>query len=172
MSVEQAVVARPSAPPATTPADELRAAVPRPAAHNGRDRRRELARRARRALLGLLLAAATVAVVMALRPRPVPVDVARATRGPLIVAVEESGKTRVKDRYVVSAPAAGSLSRIALDVGDMVKEGDVLAEIAPAVAPLLDQRARAESEARLGAALSALGQARAQTGRALNAKSL
>jgi HlyD family secretion protein len=172
MSVEQAVVARPSAPPATVPADEPRAAVPRPAAHNGRDRRRELARRARRALLGLLLAAATVAVVLALRPRPVPVDVARTTRGPLVVAVEESGKTRVKDRYAVSAPAAGSLSRVTLDAGDMVKEGDALAEIAPAVAPLLDQRSRAESEARLGAAQSALGQARAQTGRALSAKTL
>jgi HlyD family secretion protein len=114
--------------------------------------------------------AATAAVVMALRPRPVPVDAARVARGPLIVAVEESGKTRVKDRYVVSAPAAGNLSRVVREAGDVVEEGDVLAEIAPAVAPLLDQRARAESEARLGAALSALGQARAQTGRALSAK--
>ena len=69
---------------------------------------------------------------MALRPRPVPVDVARAKRGPLVVAVEESGKTRVKDRYVVSAPATGSLSRIGLDPGDAVQEGDTVAEIAPA----------------------------------------
>jgi HlyD family secretion protein len=154
MSVEQVVVA------------------PSASHYNARDHRRELARRGRRALLGLLLAAATLAVVLALRPRPVPVDVARTTRGPLVVAVDESGKTRVKDRYVVSAPAAGSLSRVALDAGDGVKEGDVLAEIAPALAPLLDQRSRAESEARLGAALSALGQARAQTGRALSAKAL
>jgi HlyD family secretion protein len=123
-------------------------------------------------LLGLLLVAGTLVVVMALRPRPVPVDVARTAHGLLVVAVEESGKTRVKDRYVVSAPAAGTLSRVLLDAGDTVREGDVLAEIAPTLAPLLDQRARAESEARLGAALSALGQARAQAARASSAKAL
>jgi len=131
-----------------------------------------VARRVRRAILGLLLAAASVAVVLALRPRPVPVDVARAARGPLVVAVDESGKTRVKDRYVVSAPAAGNLSRLALDAGDAVAEGDALAEIAPALSPLLDPRTRAEAEARLGAAQSAQGQAHSQTARALAAKAL
>jgi HlyD family secretion protein len=119
-----------------------------------------------------LLAAATVAVILALRPRPVPVDVAQTTRGLLVVAVEESGKTRVKDRYVVSAPAAGNLSRVMLDAGDVVEAGDTLAEIAPALAPLLDQRTRGEAEARLGAAGSALKQARAQTARALAAQGL
>jgi HlyD family secretion protein len=140
--------------------------------HRTRERRRRIARRLRRSLLAIAIAAAAVAAVLALRPRPVPVDVARVRRGPLVVAVEESGKTRVKDRYVISAPAAGSLSRLALDPGDAVEEGDKLAEIAPAAAPLLDQRTRAEAEARLGAALSALGQARAQTARAAAAKEL
>ena len=171
MLVETPALPRSSAPnPA--PADAAPPREPHAALHSGRERHRERARRARRALLGLLVTAATVAVVMALRPRPVPVDVARAMRGPLVVAVEESGRTRVKDRYVISAPATGSLSRIALDAGDTVNELDVLAQIAPAVAPLLDPRARAESEARLGAALSALGQARAQVGRALSAMTL
>jgi HlyD family secretion protein len=171
MLVEPPTVPRPSAP-APAPTARAPLAEPHPPVHPGREQHRELARRARRALVGVLVAAATVAVVMALRPRPVPVDVASVLRGPLIVAVEESGRTRVKDRYVVSAPAAGSLSRIALDAGDNVKERDVLAEIAPAAAPLLDPRARAESEARLGAASSALGQARAQVGRALSAMTL
>jgi HlyD family secretion protein len=53
-----------------------------------------------------------------------------------------------------------------------VKEGDSLAEIAPALSPLLDQRTRAEAEARLVAALSALGQARAQAARARVGKEL
>lgn len=173
MSAQESAVDR--APTSPAPAVPVIGAPPRmqrPANQPARDRHRALARRIRRALLGALLAAGTVAVVMALRPRPVPVDVAPVLRGPLIVAVQESGKTRVKDRYVVSSPAAGSLSRVALDVGDAVNEGDVLAEIAPAAAPLLDPRARAESEARLGAASSALGQARAQVGRALTAKAL
>jgi len=148
------------------------AIAPDPARRRGRERRRGLARLARRALLGAVLVAATVAVLLALRPRPVPVDMARTRRGPLVVAVEESGKTRVKDRYVVSAPAAGSLSRVTLEPGDAVEEGDTLAQIAPAVAPLLDQRTRAENQARLGAALSALDQARAHTARTALAAAL
>jgi HlyD family secretion protein len=138
----------------------------------GRESRRKLGRRLRRALLALGVGASAVVAVLALRPRPVPVDVARVARGPLVVAVEESGKTRVKDRYVVSAPATGSLSRLTVEPGDAVAEGDALAEIAPTVSPLLDQRARAEADARLGAALSALGQARAQAARAAAAEEL
>ena len=137
-----------------------------PARHRARERRRTLARRLRRGLLALAILVASVGVVLALRPRPVPIDAGRTSRGPLELAVEESGKTRVKDRYIVSAPAAGSLSRVVLEPGDTVKEGDVLGEIAPALSPLLDQRTRAEAEGRLGAALSALGQARAQVARA------
>jgi HlyD family secretion protein len=142
------------------------------ARHRARERRRALARAVRRGLLAALVLAATVAVVLALRPRPVPIDAARATRGPLVVAIEESGTTRVKDRYVVSAPVSGSISRIALEPGDIVREGDILAVIVPSPSPLLDERARAEAEGRLSASLSALGQARAQAARARVAREL
>jgi HlyD family secretion protein len=124
----------------------------------------------RRALLAALVLGAAVITVLALRPQPVSVDVARATLGPLTVEVEESGMTRVKDRYHVSAPVSGHVSRLNLEPGDIVREGDVLAEIAPAASPLLDERTRAEAEARLGAALSALDQAKAQAERAAGAK--
>ncbi len=143
-----------------------------PARRRARERRRSVARAIRRGLLALLVLAAAVAVVLALRPRPVPVDGAVAARGPLVVSIEESGVTRVRDRYVVSAPVSGSLSRLALDPGDAVREGDVLAVIVPALSPLLDERARAQAEGRLGAALSALGQARAQAQRASSAREL
>jgi HlyD family secretion protein len=143
-----------------------------PARRRARERRRRFARRLRRGLLALAVAAASAGAVLALRPRPAPVDVGRTGRGPLEVVVEESGKTRVKDRYFVSAPAAGSLSRLIIEPGDTVNEGDVIAEIAPADSPLLDPRARAEAEARVGAALSAVGQAQAQAARATAARSL
>jgi HlyD family secretion protein len=141
-----------------------------PARHHAREKRRKFARAFRRALLAAAVLVALAVTVLALRPRPVPVDVARAERGPLVVAIEESGMTRVKDRYVVSAPATGSVSRLAFEPGDPAREGSVLAEIAPALSPLLDERTRAAAEARLGAALSALGQARAQVARAETAK--
>jgi HlyD family secretion protein len=131
-----------------------------------RERRRKLTRWFRRGLLGAVLLAAAAGVALALRPRPIPVDVATAARGSLVVAIEESGVARVKDRYVVSAPASGHVSRQLLEPGDRVAEGEVIAEIAPALSPLLDARSRSEADARLSAAVSALGQARAQQGRA------
>ena len=56
-----------------------------------RERRRALTRTLRQALVGLVVLAATVGAVFALRPRPVPIDLAHAARGPLVVAIEESG---------------------------------------------------------------------------------
>jgi HlyD family secretion protein len=120
----------------------------------------------------VLLLAAAVLVVLALRPRPVPVDGARAVRGPLVVAVEESATTRIKDRYLVSAPASGSVSRLGFDPGDQVHEGDVVAVIVPAPSPLLDDRAHAQAEGRVGASLSALEQARALSARARASRDL
>lgn len=137
--------------------------------HHARERQRRLARRARKLGLGALLVLAAVATGFALRPRPVPVDAAVARTLPLASVIEESGVTRVKDRFVVSSPVAGSLSRLAFEPGDEVREGDALAEIAPVSSPLLDQRARAEAEARLDASASALGQAKAQVARAVTA---
>jgi HlyD family secretion protein len=137
-----------------------------------RERRRKLGRNLRHAALLAALLAAGIAAVIALRPRSVAIDAARVDRGPLVVAIEETGMTRVKDRYVVSAPATGRVSRLPLEPGDTVQQGDTLLDIAPALSPLLDERTRAEAEARLGAAVSALGQARAQASRANAAKEL
>jgi HlyD family secretion protein len=137
-----------------------------------RERRRKRMRAVRQGLLGVVILAAGVGTVLALRPRPVPVDVATAARGSLVVAIEETGIARVRDRYVVSAPVAGAVSRQLLDPGDAVAEGQAVAEIAPLASPLLDARTRSEAQARLGAAVSALGQAEAQEGRARVAETL
>src|SRR5512145_375454 len=101
-------VTKPRQPPVV---EEPPGPVPRPPSgtpdadgRRARERRRKLMRGARQGLLGLLILAAAGAVVLALRPRPVPVDVSTAGRGGLVVAIEETGVARVKDRYVVSAP--------------------------------------------------------------------
>tara|TARA_R110002072_G_scaffold27431_5_gene89187 strand:- start:1040 stop:2245 length:1206 start_codon:yes stop_codon:yes gene_type:complete len=82
-------------------------------------------------------------------PRPPRVEVASATRGLLQVTVREEGKTRVKDRYVVSAPVPGFAQRLTLEVGDTVKQGQELLEIQPLRSSLLDPRTRAEAKARV-----------------------
>ena len=156
-----------------TPAPEPSAGSTPPVVRRRRSgHRRALVRHARQAIAFVLLLGLAVLAVYALRPQPVAVDQAELRRGPLQVAVQESGITRVKDRFVVSAPVTGTLSRIALDPGDCVREGDVLAEIAPAESPLLDERARAQAEAKLEAALAALGQSRALVARATTARAL
>ena len=115
--------------------------------------------RLRRVLMILAAFLVAVGLALAFRPTPVPVDLAAASRGPMQVTVDEDGRTRVKDRYVVSAPVAGTLARIVLDPGDSVHRGDLVARLVPVSSPLLDPRATAEAEARVSAAAAALRQA-------------
>lgn len=117
-------------------------------------------RRARRTLRRVLLAGALaggvgVALYAALRPGTVAVERASVTRGPMIVSIDQDGRTRVHDRFVVAAPLAGTLQRVTLHVGDSVAAGAVVARFVPLPAPLLDPRARAEAAARVRAAESA-----------------
>jgi HlyD family secretion protein len=93
-------------------------------------------------------------------PQPVLVEVAAVGHAPLRVTVDEDGRTRVRDRYIVAAPLAGRLQRIELDPGDRVTAGDtVLATIEPQEPELLDPRAVAQAEARVRAAEAALARA-------------
>ena len=118
----------------------------------------------RRVLFALACAGGLLA--MALWPQTLEVDVATVSRGPLVVTVDEEGRTRVRDRFVVSAPVSGRVLRIELEPGDAVKRGDVVARIRPETPSLLDVRARAEAEAAVESAEAALGRARAEEQRA------
>lgn len=115
------------------------------------------------------------AIVYGFMPRPVPVDIAKALRGPLTVTIEEEGKTRVKDMFIISAPVSGFMRRIELNVGDYVKKGKIVVELEPLRSPILDPRSRAEAEAVVSAAEAALKAAeenvRAKTAEAEYAKS-
>lgn len=98
-----------------------------------------------------LVAIALLALI--LRPSPVSVDLARVTRGPLQETVDEDGRTRIKERYVVSAPLGGQLRRIELKAGDrVIARETILAILEPAPPEMLDARAREQLEARVRAA--------------------
>jgi HlyD family secretion protein len=121
-------------------------------------------------VLGVL---ALIGLVAALRPKPLPVDVAKAARGPLRVTVDEDGKTRIKERYVVSAPLFGRLQRIELKPGATVEAGrTVMAVIEPSLPDLLDPRTRLTAQARVGGAQAALEAAKARLERARAAHEL
>ena len=108
----------------------------------------------------LILSAAAVIIVLLLIygfwPQPVSVDTARVERGPMNVTIEEEGMTRVKDRYVISAPVAGYARRITQEVGDTVATGQVLLQLDPMPSDVLDPRRHAEARARLSAAQAKL----------------
>lgn len=97
-----------------------------------------------------------VAVVYGFLPEAVTVDAAPVVRDTLRVTVTEEGVTRVKDRFVVSAPVAGYLRRIELQVGDKVEQGMTLAVLEPVRSDVLDPRSRAQAEARVAAAQASL----------------
>jgi HlyD family secretion protein len=112
--------------------------------------------------------AAVIAGLLAvvLWPTAVQVDVAAVSTGPLVVTVDEEGVTRVRDRFVVSAPVSGHVLRIELEPGDRVKRGQVVAVLRGEPPPLLDARTRAEAQAAVESATAALGRARAEEERA------
>ena len=88
-------------------------------------------------------------IIAGLRPRPVPVEITRVTVGPLRATVNEEGKTRIRQRYAVSAPVTGQLRRIPFKAGAPVVAGEtVVAMIDPISPALLDARSRAAAEAR------------------------
>ena len=97
-------------------------------------------------------------IAYAFWPQPVPVDLATIERGPLQVSVNEDGKTRIRERYTISAPLSGRLLRVGLDPGDDVQRGQLLLVIEPSDPTLLDARSRAEAQARVSAARSAVNQ--------------
>ena len=106
-------------------------------------------------VLGLL-----VALGFGLRPRAAVVETARASTGPLRATVSEEGKTRIQQRYVVSAPVTGQLRRVPFKPGAIVAPGAVVAVIEPMAASPLDPRSRALAEARRAAADAALAKSR------------
>lgn len=106
--------------------------------------------------------AALLALAWAFSPRPVDVEVSSVTEGAFEATVDEDARTRLRDRYVVSAPLAGRLDRIALREGDAVAAGDVVATLTPSLSPLLDERSLNELRARVEAAQAGVERAAAR----------
>lgn len=101
-----------------------------------------------------------VLLVWGFWPQPVMVETITAKRAPLTISIEEEGRTRVIDRYIISAPVDGVACRVQLNVGDVVEQGQVLLGITPLESQVLDPRSRAQTKAQVAAAESALHAAR------------
>jgi HlyD family secretion protein len=115
---------------------------------------------------GIWGAGALVALVLGfvlLRAPTVPVDLAEVVRGPLRVTVDERGRTRVRDIFIVYAPVTGYLRRIQFRAGDVIDSNTVLAGIEPADPSFLDIRSQAQAETAIDASEQSLNAARAES---------
>lgn len=111
-------------------------------------------------------AAALAALAWAFSPRPVEVEVAAVRQGRFEQAIEEDGRTRLKDRFTISAPVAARLARITLREGDSVAAGDTVAVLSPVMSSMVDARSRTEATARLKAAAAGVERAAARIAKA------
>lgn len=100
-------------------------------------------------------------------PQAIMVEIATAKHAPLTITIEEEGRTRVIDRYIISAPVDGVACRVQLNVGDPVEKDQVLLGITPLESQVLDPRSRAQAQAQVKAARSALHAAEEQANSAL-----
>jgi HlyD family secretion protein len=118
---------------------------------------------------GLVLAGVVTVAAVAFWPRPVVVETAPARRAPLVERIDGDARTRVRERYVVTAPVDGEMDRLTLSPGDAVKPGDLVAHIHAGPARPLDLRTRGQAQAGASAARASVAQADAMVRRAASA---
>ena len=120
-----------------------------------------------RILVWLVLAAVAAAFVWAFIPKPLEVATAAVERGFLRITLDEEGQTRVRDRYVVSAPLDGKVLRIEHEPGDAVQaRSTILARFRPSRPEFLNSRTRAEAQARVARSEAQVERARVDLDRA------
>ena len=101
---------------------------------------------------GATVAMLALALAWAFAPRPVEVELAPVTEGRFETTIDEDGKTRLADRYVISAPLAGRLTRITLKEGDAVVVDTPVALLSSVLPAMLDERTLRELQARFESA--------------------
>lgn len=120
-------------------------------------------------LIAIMLSASILFLWWVFSPAPVEVETAVVRQVRFERWIQEDGKTRVHDRYVVYAPISAYVARLHLLQGDAVKRGQVVASLSPVAPALLDDRAREEQLARIGVMEATLSRAKAAVERAVAA---
>ena len=130
----------------------------------------------KRSRLYLTIGAVTLigaAMAAAFWPRAVMVDMGQVTRGAMTVTIDEEGRTRVREAYVVSTPIAGRLQRVEVNPGDPVIRGEtIVAHMRPINPAALDIRTREQARAAVDAAEASLRVARADLNAAIASNDL
>jgi len=96
------------------------------------------------------------ATYYAMRPQPVPVDLAPVLVGPMEVTIDSDAMTKVRHLFEISAPVTGTVLRSDLTLGQQIKAGDLIASITPSQPALMDARSRTQAEGAVAEAEAAL----------------
>jgi len=83
----------------------------------------------KRVLWALAAIAVLALLIFSMRPQPFVVDIGKPEQRTVREFIAEEAKTRLRDEYTVDMPVSGTLKRMAFEVGDVVDEGAVLAQI-------------------------------------------
>jgi len=130
-------------------------------------------KRSRSILTILALALIAAALTGAFWPRAVMVDLGEVTRGPMMMTIDEEGRTQVSEPYVLSTPVAGRLRRVEVHPGDPVVQNEtVVAHMLPTNPTALDVRTREQARAAVTAAEAALRVANADRNAAVARRDL
>lgn len=111
-------------------------------------------------------AIAALAAFWLLRPQAILVETAPVVTGRFVASVAADGRTRVRERYALSAPGAGRIERVRLKPGDRITKDAPVAVLRAVQPALVDARTRAELEERLGASEAQVEEAEALLARA------
>jgi len=124
--------------------------------------------RSRLVLVGAALLLIAAALAAAFWPRPVLVDLGVVSQGPMMLTIDEEGRTKVSEPYMVSTPVAGRLQRVEVSPGDTVVRGEtVVAHMLPTNPAALDIRTREQARAAVTAAEAAVRMAQADLNAAI-----
>lgn len=110
----------------------------------------------RLATMSLLAVALLAFAGYLMRPTILDVETAAVARGPFRETVDAEGKTRVRDRFVITAPVTGELHRLTVREGTWIARGQVVATMAPVP---LDEATRRQAEARVTSAVAVASEA-------------
>lgn len=131
------------------------------------------AKLSRNVLILAAVAAVAITLFLAFRPTPTEVDLGEVRRGDLTVTIDEEGRTKVRETYIVSTPVAGQLLRVQVHPGDpVIKRETIVAQMRPTNPVVLDSRTREQARAALNGSLAALRVAQADLNAAIAAEEL
>lgn len=79
----------------------------------------------------LIAAGGAAAVYFMSSSRAMPVDVVEVASGPIAEYVDERGKTRLPQTYLISMPSSGLVEAVTLPAGTALKKGEIAAQMTP-----------------------------------------